>query len=227
MNPFLAPNSPQWRNVNMDITRKIIQVTGEGNTSSVPNKADVVLGVVTENLNVEEAQKQNSRITNEVVNVFTRVGISKEDLQTLSYTINPEYDYKDGQSILRGYKVIHLFKLVVKDINSIGRIIDAATDVGLNRVDSINFGITNREELYNIALRNAVQNSYEKALTIAASLGVRISNVPQSVRENTTSPVSPMLYSAQAFTAKNEATPIQAGSLVISSEIVAEYLIEQ
>ncbi|GAA3322458.1 hypothetical protein GCM10020331_042430 [Ectobacillus funiculus] len=45
-----------------------------------------------------------------------RSAFKKKDIQTLSYTITPEYDYKDGVSSLRGYRVEHLYEVTVLNV---------------------------------------------------------------------------------------------------------------
>ncbi|MDF2947291.1 MAG: hypothetical protein K0S51_1970 [Bacillales bacterium] len=225
MNRYLFPNNQPIHNISNSSKRTII-VSGEGSITSVPNKADIVLGIVTEDPNVEEAQKKNSLITNEVVNIIQYEGIKKEDLVTISYNISPQYDYKEGQNIFRGYQVVHMFRVTVDNLNKIGTLINATTAVGLNRVDSITFGVSNEDDLYNIALTNAVLNSKEKAQIIANSLNVNINMVPISVRETTVSPVQPLLYNAEAFVAKNVASPVQPGSLTVKAEVTSEFVIE-
>ncbi|MDF2605954.1 MAG: hypothetical protein K0S34_144 [Bacillales bacterium] len=225
MNRYIFPNNP-IQNINNVGSKKKIIVSGEGSITSVPDKAEIVLGIVTEDQNIEEAQKKNSLITNEVVNIIQYEGIKKEDLVTTSYNITPQYDYKEGQSIFRGYQVVHMFRVTVDNLNKIGTLINATTSAGLNRVDSITFGVSNKDDLYKMALTNAVLNSKEKAQIIANSLNVNINMVPESVREITSSPVQPLLYNAEAFVAKNVASPVQPGSLTVQAEVVSEFIIE-
>ena len=107
-----------------------LKVNGKGSIMVNPDEAVIVLGVTNENIQLENAQKENAEKVAAIINTLLKLGVLKEDIQTQTYQIQPQYDYVDGKQIFRGYRVIHNLKVNVKNISMVGKIVDTA---GRNR----------------------------------------------------------------------------------------------
>ena len=53
--------------------------------------------------------------------------------------------------------------VTIRDIAKVGEVIKGVSDNGSNVINNISFDISNKEELYNEALKEAVKNSEKKA----------------------------------------------------------------
>ncbi|WP_062046644.1 SIMPL domain-containing protein [Bacillus sp. JCM 19034] len=161
-----------------------LTVFGQASESSAPNKALLILGTVTENQQISVAQAENSaRITN-VVQQLETFGVSGESIQTESYRVSPEYDYIEGQQILRGYRVTHLLKVDVARMDLVGTIIDAVVEAGANSIVSISFMISDESFVYEQALTQAIENAKQKAEVIAGTIGAILQPLPTKVIEH-------------------------------------------
>ncbi|MCZ8517383.1 SIMPL domain-containing protein [Paenibacillus filicis] len=198
-----------------------IEVTGEGTISAAPQKAIIVVGVITENVSLTAAQKENASAVTNIVEALLKLSIPKENIQTTHYSIDVQYNYEDGKQVFRGYKVTHLLQLTIDKIDLTGLIVDTAVKNGANTVSNIQFTLAHPEIAYNNALSIAIKNGLFKATTIARTLGVTLYPAPYLVQEISRSQ-EPIPYAAALYT-KSAATPIQPGELKISASIKANF----
>lgn len=207
--------------------KKTINVSGQSKVSVSPDFATIILGVVTEDKDAKTAQKANAASMEKVIASIKAAGISEDDIKTVNYSINPKYDYnkETGASSIVGYSVSNNVSVTVRNIDKTGSVIDAAADSGVNTSSSISFGISNYEDYYNTALKNAVLAAKKKAGTVADALGVKLKD-PVTVNEG--GGYNPLTnYAVYDMRAEGlaAATPIQAGSIEITAyvSIVYEY----
>ncbi len=207
--------------------KKTINVSGQSKVSASPDFVTITLGVLTEDKDAKAAQKANAVSMDKVIASIKALGISEDDIKTVNYSINPKYDYhkETGISSIVGYTVSNNVSVTVKDIDKTGSVIDAAADSGVNTSSSISFGISNYEDYYNTALKNAVLAAKKKANTMADALGVKL-KAPITVSEGGGyNPLSNYAVYDMRAEGLNAATPIQAGSIEITAyvSIVYEY----
>lgn len=207
------------------VEKKTLSVSGQAKVNASPDIAYISMGVVTENKDAKAAQKENANSMDKVIATIKASGIKAEDIKTVNYSIYPKYDYNkiSGQSSIVGYTVSNSVSITVRDLTKTGSIIDAAAESGVNMSSNITFGLSNYEEYYNNALKNAVLAAKKKAGTMADALGV-VLKTPISVNEG--GGYSPLMnyvsYDMKAEMA-NAATPIQSGSLEITANVSIVY----
>lgn len=193
-----------------------LRVEGRGGVNVQPDQAEVNLGVTTENQNLTIAQQQNAAAITSIINTLRQLGIAPADIATQSYTITPQYDFVEGQQVFRGYQVVHLLRIVVRDPNRLGQIIDAAVASGANLVNEIRFTVSNPSLYYQQALTAAIDDAIAKAVAIGQRFNVTVSSVPLQIVEETyqATPFEPTLLKTAEAT-----TPIQVGQLDITAQI--------
>jgi len=208
--------------------KRMINVSGQSKVTASPDFATISLGVLTEDKDAKAAQKANAQSMEKVIGAIKALGIADEDIQTSNYSISPVYSYdkETGESTITGYRVNNTVSVTVRDLGKVGSVIDAAAESGVNTSSSISFGLSNYEDYYNEALKNAVLAADRKAKTIADALGVKLKGA-LTVNESGGG-YSPLhnyaVYDMRAEGA-GAATPIQTGQLEISAyvSIVYEY----
>ena len=166
-------------------------VSGIGTIKAEPNLAIASLGVITENINLKEAQEENAKKTNAVINSLIEMGIPKEMIKTASFNIEPKYDYVEGKQVFRGYRVSNILSVTIKELSKIGEIIDAAVASGANRVDNISFSIEFPSIYYKQALNLAIKDAISKEKEIALTLCTAYETIPYKIIEinNTNVPI--------------------------------------
>lgn len=198
-----------------------LKVSGSETLQAAPDQATITLGVMTENEDPQQAQQANSQAIANVIASLKSAGIPEEHMKTSEYRIDPQYDYIDGKELFKNYKVQHIIQVQTTDIEKIGSLLDTAVKSGANTVTSIRFSLSNPEAYYNQALSLALNNAYEKALSMAQTIGISLNPIPNQVEE-VSETAAPMLYQSSSF-AKMAVTPIQPGELNITASIRVEY----
>jgi uncharacterized protein YggE len=202
----------------------LIEVSGEGKVSTAPNRAIIVLGVITESPSLATAQSENATAVTNVISALLRLNIPREQIQTVTYRIEIQYNYESGTQIFRGYRVTHLLQITIDRVEQTGLVVDTAVNSGANFVTSIRFTISNLEIYYNQALSTAIQSAESKANTIARTLGVKLVRTPVKITEETRV-IEPPIPIQASLLAEGAAvpTPIQPGELEIRAVLRAQY----
>jgi len=199
---------------------------GVGTIKVNPDMAILTIGVTTESKDVKVAQSENNEIINNILSDLHNIGISREDIQTVDISIRKAYTYGDGIQTFRGYDVVHILKIVVRDINLVGQAYTVAVENGTNSNVDINFTASNIEKYYDRALVLAVKDAVDKGKLMANTLGIRIKRVPSNISEVVMSQTPrPHSYEFAVMDAKEISTPISEGVLEVKAEVDAVFCI--
>ncbi|MBT2687054.1 SIMPL domain-containing protein [Bacillus sp. ISL-47] len=202
----------------------IMRVSGEGKIAVQPSQSIVTLGVSTEDQVLQKAQENNAQAIANIKNALNNIGILDQQIRTADFSIFPQYDFVDGKQVFRGYKVEHVLGITVDDIENTGLVVDTAVDSGANLVRGITFEMESQSFYYQQALTLAVADAYKKAETIAAALRVQLVGTPLSVTEGAFDFERPVPYQPAAFVKSEVSTPIQPGTIDITSRVSAEFM---
>lgn len=195
-----------------------LRVGGKGSVSAEPDKATVILGVTTENTQLETAQRENADKIASVIAAIMKLGVPRESIQTQAYNIQPVYDYIEGKQVFRGYQVTHNLKVDITNIGMVGRVIDSAVAAGANYVSGVNFTVSDTAGYYKEALDAAISDAISKAETIGAKLNVYVYPIPIQIIEQGYQQSPPTPYYVQAT---GQATPVEPGLIEITASIEA------
>ncbi len=195
-----------------------MRINGVGILNVEPNMATVILGVITENISLEVAQKENALKSMSLIKQLYEMNIPKEKIKTVSYDIQPQYDFIDGKQVFRGYRVANMLSVTIKDLTTIGEVIDKSTASGANSVSNITFSVDNPSLYYNKALNLAITNAITKATDASNKLGVNLNKIPYKIIEESYSTINGDI-SLLKFNAVS--TPILPGEINITAKIQA------
>ncbi|WP_432359929.1 SIMPL domain-containing protein [Sporosarcina sp. UB5] len=198
-----------------------ITVVGQGEVFAIPDIATIQVEVVTVNEQLSVAQQENATTMNNVIQSLLRLGIPRENIQTVSYTIFPKYDYVNGEQVFRGYEVSNAISVKITDFEQVGRIIDTAVENGANRVSNIQFSVQDAERYKQEAIVRALQNAQTKARTIANELQLQVEPQPVKIVEEQQG-VQPVPLQTFAR-AEQMTTPIEGGQIVITSTLRVQF----
>lgn len=202
-------------------SKRVMTVIGTGRITVQPDTVQVQIEVQTENVNLNIAQQENTQAMNEVIEALLNYGIESEHIQTVSYNINPQYNYIDGEQRFRGYAVTNEIKVTSPWIEKIGNIIDIAVQNGATSVSNIQFFVADDEEAYEEALSLALINATEKARTIAETMQLQLVPIPiKIVEERREAPIIPSMFVAKEMSGT---TPIELGQLTIQASVSVEF----
>ncbi|WP_058308982.1 SIMPL domain-containing protein [Gracilibacillus massiliensis] len=199
--------------------KRNVKVYGIGKILVEPDAVEVRMGVVTQNIEATVAQQENARIVQQVIQSLESIGIPKENIQTVDYSIFPQYDYVNNLQQFTGYQVTNMLS-VTTSIDHIGEVIDTAIFNGINRLTDISFAVTNPDAYYQQALQLALYNAYSKAETISQTLRVSLDPTPiTTIEQSTMPPPTPYKLLSSTEMVGGVATPIEPGRIEIEARI--------
>ena len=199
-----------------------LKVFGKGSVSVKPDAAEVVIGVITENIKLQAAQEENAKTTKRVIDSIKTIGVLPKYIQTQDYNIRPTYDYIDGKQVLRGYEVSNNLKILIRNIDFVGEIIDIAVKNGANTVNGISLIVSDQTKYYYEALRLAAVDAQKKASVMANELNVNLNIIPIQIIEQDKGNITPI--TGRTFKYESGATPIEAGENKITADIEAVFI---
>lgn len=214
---------PAMRQAGRGNDSRLLKVNGVGKVQVRPDVATVTIGVVTQDQNLEKAQRENAQITQQVRDQLRTIGIEEDHIQTSDYFIFPEYDYVDGKQEFRGYQVTHSLNITIDDISRTGFVIDTAVANGANRVSNIEFSVKSPYENHQEALRIALGHALANAQTIANTMNLNLDQTPVKITEIGSPPVTPFQTFSKTEVLGAATTPIEPGMLETVARIEAQF----
>ena len=155
-----------------------LTIVGVGDVSLAPELARINIGVHTETESVAESVASNNAKTEALASAFKAAGIEDQDMVTSNFTIwqNTQYN-QEGQQVGTTYVVDNSVQVTVRDLDSLGDLLDAAIRAGANNINSIQFDVADRTDGLKEARDEAVANARAQAQELATAAGVKLGKI--------------------------------------------------
>ena len=203
-----------------------ITVGGDSTVHAQPDTAILTISVVTQGKRAIDAQQENATKTDAVIRALKAAAGTAAEVKTSGYSLQPMRVYRENQPpLINGYEVRNTVTLTTSDLAKLGTVIDAASQAGANDVGSISFTLKQDRQARNQALIQATREAMSKAEVMARALGGRIVGIAEVQEEGFVRPPQPV-YQMDAYAAKQATTPIEVGSLDITSRVQLVALVE-
>lgn len=195
-----------------------IQTTGEAVVTAKPDRAQFDIGVVTQAATSQAAVAQNAQQLDATLARLRQLLGEGAEIKTVSYTVSPNYRYpkEGGEPTITGYTAANTIRITLNDLTQVGKIIDAATQVGANRIQNLQFTLKDEQAVQLQALREAAVKARRKAEALAFALGLKIWRVLSVVESSPT--VIPVRDVAFART-EAASTPVEPGMIEVRAVI--------
>lgn len=152
-----------------------ITVTGTGAVEAVPDVARITLVIQTEGDNATAAQKANGKPTKAVIKCLTDHDVPKEQIQTSYTDLSPLWD-EDGNESER-YQMRTVLEVEGLPIDGLNELMEACVEAGATEVSGPEYYVSTYDELYEQALKQAVENTQPKAQAIADASKVKLGGI--------------------------------------------------
>jgi uncharacterized protein YggE len=206
------------------VPARTLAIAGTAEVHSAPDAALISAGVVTESDTAAAALKANSAAVAKVVDVIRTFGVEARDLQTAGLalearTYRPDKPSATDKPRVIGYTAANQITVRVRDLGKLGDLLDKVAVAGANRIDGIQFIISNQEGLLDEARRKAVADAKAKADLYAQAAGFTLGKV-MSLTEETAAPAPRPMGRAMAVSgAAAVPVPIEAGEMTLSVRV--------
>ncbi len=204
-----------------------ITVLGSAELRVAPDVAVAVLAVTTRSRTAEKAASENARRSRDVLEVVRGLLGPQDRAETLSYRIQPVYEYpKGGTRQQVGFEVVNALRVRTRRLEKVGAIFDRATAAADVSVSSLSFELENPGKSEAEALEAAGRDAKLRAERIAEGVGVTLRRVRVARERGAVMPPPgprPMLAEARAAAVPTEIAPQE---LVVRGEVEVTYDIQ-
>jgi len=209
-------------------TPRTLVATGHGEVYITPDIAYINVGIHTEADDVSTALSDNNTQAQTISDTLTSMGVDKKDIQTTSFNVYPMSTYGPDGSVTRKYfGVDNTVYVTVRDLSSMGKLLDAVVKSGANTINGISFDLQDKDAVNAQARDLAIQKAKDEATGIAKSAGVTLGDLQNIQITTNSSPVQ--VYNAKAAAiggGGNASVPVASGQLVIAVDANLTYQIK-
>jgi len=206
---------------------RTITVVGYGKQTGKNDIAVTTIGYTNTDKDVAKAQADNKAVMDKVLGDLKKMGIADKDLES-NYSIYPQYTFVNNSNQFTGYQVNNSVTVKVRDLSKISDVLALAGKYGANSVGGLTFTVDDTQALKDEARATAVADARAKAIRLAQSLGVVLSDVVayNEFEGPQTNPYPMANNLAMATAAESQAAPaIASGSQDVEINVNVTYKI--
>ena len=216
-----------------------IWVSGIGTVTVAPDLAVLTVGVEARAGTVQEALAEAAGAMTNIVSALEGEGVEAQDIQTRSFSINPQYTWRErtddeggrySERVLTGYTVNNRATVRLRDLDRVGEMVDLVASAGgdLTRIEGVSFTVQDPEPHRAEAREAAVEQARAKAEQFARDAGVILGQVVLVSEGGGTVPAPRAFAEFAAFglATADATTPISEGELEIRATVQMVFAIQ-
>ncbi len=211
-----------------------ISISGTGEVAAAPDMAFVNSGVTSQGATAAEALAANTAAMNELITTLKAAGIESRDIQTSGFSVNPNYVYSDARDAngyqlppkISGYQVYNTVNVRVRDLATLGAVLDKAVTVGANTINGITFSVADPAPLLDEARKLAFADAKKKAGLYAEVAGETLGDIESISESQGYSQPEPYMMRAVAADAAASPVPVETGELTFSINVQVAWDLE-
>lgn len=221
------PGQPGRPEMHMMTREPEIVTSAQGEAQYTPDRAHIFIGVQTRAKTAQEAGAENARKQEAVIAAIQALGIPKERISTVNYSVYPEQQFNpqqgDKEPKIVGYNVQNTVRVDIHDIAKVGAIIDAALAKGANNINSLDFYASNQDSTRRQALAEAVQRARGDAEALARGAGGQLGELIELSSAPVFNAPPPVPYMTMARAESMSATPVNPGEQTLTVTVTARW----
>ena len=218
---------------------RTISFSAEGKVFAKPDIAKLVFSVINQGEDAELVQKENNEKMAKALNFVKEQGIKEDDIKTINYNLNPQYDYswcreKDAKDIyvscppkIIGYMLTQGVEVKIRDFDKIDEIVGGLTQAGANDISTVSFEIEDLEDYKNQARIEAIKKAEARAKLFSQETSIKLGKILGIAENNVGYPVyrEMMMQSAKTSmdTTSTAPAPIESGLEEITVNVTVTY----
>ena len=209
-----------------DDDRSTVTVRGEGSVAAQPDRAVVRFGVTTRAGTARKARSDNAAAAKSAMNAVRTLDVPEEKMRMASLRLQPRYEYDDeaDERTLVGYEATRQVVVELGRLEVLPQLVADVVESGANRLNNIDYQLSDRSSVRNDALRKAAQAARGKAQLLAETLDAQLGPV-HSINEQSFDVVRPQPKAARVEMAKAsdaaraEPEAYAAGEIEVSADV--------
>ena len=191
-----------------------LTVHGTGIVGMEPDIATIIFGARERATEVSQAQSRVNEHLNASIEALKEMGISEENIHTNGLYIYQ--DYSEGEDVF--YVAENTISVDIRDIENVGKYIDAVFEAGANTFNDLSFSVSNSADERQRALELAVEDARKKAEVLAAAAGMKLGKI-ESLQEDNTSVGGNYYTSNDGMYARGKESVASAPTMVLADQV--------
>jgi len=204
-----------------------LTVVGEGIADAVPDMATITLGVTAESKTAADALRQTSVATAEVLRLLADSGVGPRDMQTSNLSLSPIWDNSSslgGERGINRYQANNTVVVRVRELDGLGKILDAVVDQGANTFNGLSFGLQDPGPAQDAARQAAVAEALRKAALYAKAAGLVLGPVLELSESGASAP-QPMAMERMVSFA--DSVPVTQGEVSLQASVTMVFALSE
>lgn len=198
-----------------------ITASGTGETLEAPDMAQMYFGATVTTDDAATALSQANDIAKEITSAVKSAGVAAEDIQTANVSVYPQQNYEGDKVTITGYQATIQVSVKVRDIESVGDVIGAASGAGANEISGPSFVLDDDAEASAKAIELAIEDARARAEVMAKAAGKSLGEI---ISVSETGASAPVYYGASRDTmAAAESVAIEPGQLNITTSVTVVF----
>ena len=145
-----------------------IVTSGTASVAAVPDIATLAIEVNVAAKDAASAKKQADDRVAQYLSFLEKSGIAKKDVSSANLRTQPDYDYQNGKSILKGYRAVRTVEVTLRQLDKLNGLLDGALKAGLNEIRSVSLGVAQPDAYKDKARKAAIDDAVHQAQELAA-----------------------------------------------------------
>jgi uncharacterized protein YggE len=207
---------------------RLISVTGTAEVNVPPDEVVLSLGVESRDKDLSVAKAQHDVRIKKLLAEAHTAGVDDKYIQTSTLRMQPEYSEEKVPRFL-AFEVQQTVQVTLKDLSKYEHLITKLLESGVNRVDSVEFVVSETRKYKDEVRAKAIRAAREKATAMAAELGQTIGK-PWDISEDAGTPAYAQANSNYEYfgnrSAANEETTVAPGQVSIRATVRVSFQLE-
>ena len=184
-----------------------IVTSGTASVDAVPDIATLAIEVNVAAKDAASAKKQADDRVAQYLTFLSENKVEKKDIDSANLRTQPDYDYQNGKSILKGYRAVRTVEVTLRDLDKLNSLLDGALKAGLNEIRSVSLGVAQPDEYKDKARKAAIDDAVHQAQQLASGFNAKpgpVYSVRYRVSNYQPSPMVRMMKAAPAQASADE-----------------------
>lgn len=204
-----------------NVPPRTLNVSGSGKAYLTPDIAYINIGVRTEGAEASKVVAENSANSQKVIDALKELGVEVKDIQTTNFSIfpNQKFDMEGKPTGEITYVVENTVYVTVRNLENIGKLLDAAVTSGANQIYGIQFDVADKTAALSEARKGAVENAKTVAQELAEAAGVSLGEIQTINISSGGTPIPFYDNRGGMLAAEAASVPVSAGQMILTVDV--------
>lgn len=207
-----------------------VTVRGTAAASVIPDRAELSLEVSHRAKNASAALSHVAERSQQLVAMLETRGIGRSDWATEGVHVGEDYEWKNNQHVMVGYKASTAVTVTLRDIDSVGGVIRDGVETAAASVRSLTWAIDRTNPAQHALLAEAAVDARRRATAYTEALGLRLGEV-EVISEAPLRPGAEPVPKLDAMVAMSDAVgrapevQVSAGLIELTAEVHVQFAV--